>query len=45
MAAPKVPKSYEFVARLPRDDNGKIRRSGLVQAASSVDGEEVGQPS
>lgn len=32
MAAPKVPKSYELVARLPRDENGKIRRSALVPA-------------
>src|SRR5262249_18349048 len=27
LAAYKVPKSYEFVAALPRDDTGKIRRS------------------
>ena len=25
----KIPKSFEFVAALPRDDAGKIRRSGL----------------
>lgn len=26
----KVPKSYEFITVLPRDDSGKIRRSALV---------------
>jgi bile acid-coenzyme A ligase len=36
MAAPKVPKSYEIVERLPRDESGKIRRSALVEAASRV---------
>jgi bile acid-coenzyme A ligase len=30
MAAPKVPKSYDVVLRLPRDENGKVRRSALV---------------
>ncbi len=30
LARYKVPKSYEFVAVLPRDDSGKIRRSSLV---------------
>jgi bile acid-coenzyme A ligase len=30
LARYKVPKSYEFVAVLPRDDAGKIRRSSLV---------------
>jgi bile acid-coenzyme A ligase len=45
MAAPKVPKSYELVPRLPRDDNGKIRRSALVPATSSVGADEGGQPS
>jgi len=29
IAAYKVPKSYEFVAALPRDEFGKLRRSGL----------------
>jgi bile acid-coenzyme A ligase len=35
MAAPKVPKSYEIVERLPRDESGKIRRSALIEAASA----------
>jgi bile acid-coenzyme A ligase len=30
LARYKVPKSYEFVAVLPRDESGKIRRSSLV---------------
>jgi bile acid-coenzyme A ligase len=30
LASYKIPKSYEFVAQLPRDDAGKLRRSGLV---------------
>jgi bile acid-coenzyme A ligase len=30
----KLPKSYEFVATLPRDGVGKIRRSALVEARS-----------
>jgi bile acid-coenzyme A ligase len=30
LARHKVPKSYEFVAVLPRDESGKIRRSSLV---------------
>jgi bile acid-coenzyme A ligase len=30
LARYKVPKSYEFIAVLPRDDSGKIRRSSLV---------------
>lgn len=30
LASYKIPKSYEFVDQLPRDDAGKLRRSGLV---------------
>jgi bile acid-coenzyme A ligase len=30
LASYKIPKSYEFVTQLPRDDAGKLRRSGLV---------------
>ena len=30
MAPPKVPKSYEFLAALPRNDAGKIRRAALA---------------
>jgi bile acid-coenzyme A ligase len=30
LASYKAPKTYEFVARLPRDDAGKIRRSALA---------------
>jgi bile acid-coenzyme A ligase len=45
MAAPKVPKSYDLVARLPRDDNGKIRRSTLVAATSAVSSDHGGRPS
>jgi len=30
LAAYKVPKSYEFVDALPRDDTGKIRRSTMA---------------
>jgi bile acid-coenzyme A ligase len=30
LAAYKVPKTYEFLPLLPRDDSGKIRRSALV---------------
>jgi len=30
LAAYKVPKSYEFVDALPRDDTGKIRRSAMA---------------
>jgi bile acid-coenzyme A ligase len=30
LAAYKVPKSYEFVQALPREESGKIRRAGLV---------------
>jgi len=32
LAAPKVPKSFEWLPALPRDDVGKIRRSELVAA-------------
>ena len=32
LAAYKVPKTYEFVARMPRDESGKIRRQALVLA-------------
>jgi bile acid-coenzyme A ligase len=45
MAAPKVPKSYDLVAKLPRDDNGKIRRSSLVAATSAVSSDNPGRPS
>ena len=31
LSAYKVPKTYEFVAELPRNDAGKIRRSALVE--------------
>jgi bile acid-coenzyme A ligase len=44
MAGPKVPKSYDLVAKLPRDDNGKIRRSTLVAATSSVSSDDGGRP-
>jgi bile acid-coenzyme A ligase len=44
MAAPKVPKSYDLVTALPRDDNGKIRRSTLVPATSSVSSDYRGRP-
>jgi bile acid-coenzyme A ligase len=44
MAAPKVPKSYDLVTALPRDDNGKIRRSTLVAAASAVSNDHQGRP-
>jgi acyl-coenzyme A synthetase/AMP-(fatty) acid ligase len=37
----KVPKSYEFVAELPRDQTGKIRRSALVDEAVKRAGEAV----
>jgi bile acid-coenzyme A ligase len=36
MAAPKVPKSYDLVDKLPRDENGKIRRSAITAAASAL---------
>jgi bile acid-coenzyme A ligase len=36
LAAYKAPKSYEFVAQLPRTEAGKLRRSSLV--AGRVDG-------
>lgn len=35
IAAYKVPKTYEFVAQLPRDDAGKIRRAALVAERAS----------
>jgi bile acid-coenzyme A ligase len=35
LAAYKVPKSYEFVERFPRDDSGKIRRQALVSERES----------
>ncbi|HEX4218749.1 MAG TPA: AMP-binding protein [Acidimicrobiales bacterium] len=44
MAAPKVPKSYDLVTKLPRDDNGKIRRSTLVAATSSVSSDDGSRP-
>ncbi len=31
LASYKVPKSYEFVAELPRMENGKIRRCALLE--------------
>ncbi|MCY3936323.1 MAG: AMP-binding protein [Chloroflexi bacterium] len=31
LSAYKVPKSYEFIARMPRQESGKIRRSQLAQ--------------
>jgi bile acid-coenzyme A ligase len=34
MAGPKVPKSFEIVTKLPRDENGKIRRSAIAAGAS-----------
>jgi bile acid-coenzyme A ligase len=34
LAAYKAPKTYEFVARLPRTEAGKLRRSGLVDERS-----------
>ncbi|MGH2402838.1 MAG: AMP-binding protein [bacterium] len=36
MAPYKVPRSYEFVTSLPRDDAGKIRRSALVSERMSA---------
>ncbi len=30
LASYKIPKSYEFLARMPRDESGKIRRQALV---------------
>jgi bile acid-coenzyme A ligase len=39
LAAYKVPRSYEFVARLPRNEAGKIRRSALAaERAGHQDG-------
>jgi bile acid-coenzyme A ligase len=35
LASYKIPKSYEFVSQLPRDDAGKLRRSGLVTERES----------
>ncbi len=35
IASYKIPKTYEFVDRLPRDDTGKIRRSSLVEERQS----------
>ncbi len=35
LASYKAPKTYEFVADLPRNDAGKIRRSALVAARES----------
>ncbi|HVA59218.1 MAG TPA: AMP-binding protein [Mycobacteriales bacterium] len=32
LAPYKLPRSYEFVAALPRDDGGKLRRAALVSA-------------
>jgi bile acid-coenzyme A ligase len=40
MAAPKVPKSYDLVSKLPRDDNGKVRRSALVAGAGAAGGDK-----
>ena len=37
LAAYKVPKSYEFVARIPRSAAGKVRRSLVGDAASEAD--------
>jgi bile acid-coenzyme A ligase len=37
MAGPKVPKSYDLVDRLPRNENGKIRRSAVIAAAPESD--------
>ncbi len=36
LAAYKVPKSIEFVDRLPRTDAGKIRRSDLANERRAV---------
>lgn len=35
LAAYKLPKTYEFITALPRDDSGKIRRSSLVAERES----------
>jgi bile acid-coenzyme A ligase len=35
LAAYKLPKSYEFLAALPRDESGKIRRSALAEERES----------
>lgn len=37
LAAYKVPKSWEFVDRLPRDENLKLRRSALVSEREPAD--------
>jgi bile acid-coenzyme A ligase len=34
LVAYKVPKSFELVARVPRDESGKVRRRALVEARS-----------
>jgi bile acid-coenzyme A ligase len=43
MSPAKVPKSYELVERMPRDANGKIRRSALAAERSATPSKE-GQP-
>ena len=44
MAPPKVPKSYEFVRRLPRNDAGKIRRRDLVTERAVEDNDSILRP-
>jgi bile acid-coenzyme A ligase len=39
LASYKIPKTYEFVAELPRDGAGKIRRTALVAERSKGKGE------
>ena len=36
LARYKAPKSYEFIAQLPRNDAGKIRRSALAEERSAL---------
>ncbi len=36
LASYKVPKTWEFIETLPRDEAGKIRRSALVAERSSA---------
>jgi bile acid-coenzyme A ligase len=40
LAPPKVPKTYELVAALPRNEAGKIRRSELADARGSHSGRD-----
>jgi bile acid-coenzyme A ligase len=44
LSAYKCPKTYEFLASLPRDDIGKVRRSALAQERAGAAATSPGTP-